>query len=278
MRVLMVYDVARWEEKDIRKKCSEEGLELSLLALPLEPIELGRRVEADIALQRCVSFNRALSSTLALEASGMRVVNSSSALAAAEDKAWAHSLAARAGIRVPRAFIAYDYRSALRAADALGYPIVVKPLRGSWGRLVHMARDPEELRSIVEHRLLMGEHYKAMYVQEFIAKPGRDIRTFCLGGRVVAGIYRVSDHWVTNTARGGKAVPLTVDPELEDLTVKACEALGVEFGGVDFVEDPARGYMLLEVNGVPEYRNTVRVTGVDVSRELARFLKEKIKR
>jgi len=273
---LMVYDILRWEEKDVITKARELGANVRLLHLQSKPIRIGvNGFEIDIALQRSVSFNRALSSTLALESAGMHVVNSSQALMASEDKIWTHASLVKAGLPTPPSVLAYDVESALKAAETLGYPVVVKPVRGSWGRLVNLARDEEELRGIVEHRMLMGDHYKVIYLQKYIEKPNRDMRVFCLGGAIVAGIYRISRHWVTNTARGARAEPLSISSELEEMALRACEVLGVEFGGVDIVEDPREGYMVLEVNGVPEYRNTVRVTGVDVSKRLVEYLVER---
>jgi len=278
-RVGIAYDVVRWEERDLVAKARAAGLELELLHVLSKPLLIGRNdVGAGTVLLRCVSHNRALATALALESSGAEVVNSSRALATCEDKVWAQSVLSRAGIPTPLSAVAYDFSSARAAARELGYPVVVKPVRGSWGRLVSLARDDEELRSIVEHRMALGEHYKVIYLQKYVEKPGRDIRLFCLGGRVVAGIYRVSEHWVTNTARGGRAEPLKADPELEELAAKSCEALGVEFGGVDVVEGPSEGYMVLEVNGVPEYRNTVKVTGVDLSKLVLEHLVAKAKR
>jgi [lysine-biosynthesis-protein LysW]--L-2-aminoadipate ligase len=181
-------------------------------------------------------------------------------------------------VPVPETLLAYGLESTVKAASLLGYPVVVKPVQGSWGRLLALARDEEELRAIVEHREYMGALYRVQYVQEYVRKPGRDIRATCIGDSVPAAIYRVSGSWITNTARGGRAEPARVTPEMEDLTLRACKALGVEVGGVDIVEHPEKGLLVLEVNAVPEYKNVMRVTGVDVAREIAEYLYGEAKR
>lgn len=278
--LMLVYDILRWEEKDLIRKARERGLPLRLLHINSKPLHVGRNGFSPntVALQRCVSFNRALSSTLVLESGGIRVVNNSQALMAAEDKLWTQSLLVRSNIPTPRTIISFEPQTTVDAARELGFPVVIKPLRGSWGRLVSLGRDEEEVRSIAEHRSYLGDHYKITYVQEYVKKPGRDIRSFCLGDTVPAAIYRVSPHWITNTARGGKAESAPITPELEEITLKACRAVGVEFGGVDIVEDPQRGLMVLEVNGVPEYKNTIRVTGVDLTSLLLDYLNQLARR
>ncbi len=278
--LMLVYDILRWEEKDIIAKARERGLGLRLLHINSKPLHVGRNGFSPdmVALQRCVSFNKAMASTLVLESGGLRVVNNSHALMVSEDKLWTQSLLIRNGITTPRTIISFEPHTTVDAAKELGFPVVIKPLKGSWGRLVSLGRDEEEVRSIAEHRTYLGDHYKIAYVQEYVRKPGRDIRSFCLGDTVPAAIYRVSPHWITNTARGGKAEPAPITPELEEITLRACRAVGVEFGGVDIVEDPERGYMVLEVNGVPEYKNTIRVTGVDLSSLLLDYLVSLYKR
>ncbi len=151
---------------------------------------------------------------------------------------------------------------------------MVKPVSGSWGRMVAVARDEEELRALLDHRsYLPGVDSRVFLIQEFVRKPGRDIRVFVVGGEVCAAIYRVSDDWITNTARGAKAVPVNnIDRELEEVAVKAAEAVGAEVAGVDILEDPGRGYLVSEVNPVPEFKNTVRATGVALHQRIAEYV------
>ena len=266
MPIIMAYDILRWEEKAFIVRAREIGIPLRLLHLSNTILDVGGSTggQGGVALIRATSQYRALASASALESNGLRTVNTVDSLYTTFDKLRTHSLLEKNGVPTPRTKVAFSLETALAAAEEIGYPVVVKPLHGSWGRLVALARDRESLRSIIEYSQHMGPQGRIHYIQEYIEKPGRDIRTFCVGSSVPAGIYRVSSSWITNTARGARSEPARIDGELENVTLKACRAVGAEFAGVDVVEDPERGYLVLEVNGVPEFKNTVRVTGVDL--------------
>jgi len=270
----MAYMVVRWEEKALVKAAEERGANMRLLHLPGLRLVIGGAAELpEVVLQRSISHYAALSSSLVLESLGVRVVNTARATAAANDKIWSAALLRRAGVAMPRTGVAWSMEAALRLAEEIGYPVVVKPSNGSWGRMVARADDEEDLRAILEHREYMPQpEMKVHMLQEYVPKPGRDIRVTVVAGRPVAGIYRYSDHWVTNTARGGRAEPAPVEGELGEVAVRAAEAVGLEIAGVDVFEHPERGYLVNEVNPVPEFKNTVRVTGVDVAGEMVEYL------
>ena len=275
--VALLYDVARLDEKMLIKELRERA-RLHLIHVPSSVLEMGRGPGVDAALERCVSHYNAVSSAAAAESWGARTVNTAESIALSADKAVTQALLHMAGIPTPRTMLAYSVESAVRAARELGLPVVLKPLMGSWGRLAALAGDEEAVRAVSEHREYLGGPYRVHYIQEYVRKPGRDIRAMCIGGEAPAAIYRVSSHWITNTARGGRAEPARVDGELEDLVVRSCEAVGVEVGGVDVVEDPERGYLVLEVNAVPEFKNIVRVTGVNVPGLIAEYLVSRVRR
>jgi [lysine-biosynthesis-protein LysW]--L-2-aminoadipate ligase len=280
LRIALLYDVMRLDEKLLLSRLRERG-SVEAIHVPSSVIPLsldGSSLSFDVAVERCISFYRAASTAFALEAYGVRVVNSGFSIAASGDKVWSLSLLHKHGVPVPRTLLAFTVEGAVEAAERLGYPVILKPIVGSWGRLQALADEPEDVRVVAEHREYMGGPYKIHYVQEYIRKPGRDIRAVCIGDSVPAAIYRVSSHWITNTARGGKAVPAKVDGELEDIVLRACNALGVEVGGVDVVEDPDRGYLVLEVNAVPEFKNIMAVTGVDVAGAIAEYIVSQARR
>jgi [lysine-biosynthesis-protein LysW]--L-2-aminoadipate ligase len=273
--IALVYDIARWEERAILEAARKRSISVDLLHLETQPLTVNGKppVEADVYLQRCLSYANALSSTIALESTDLRVVNNSRAIAVAHDKLWTLALLSKAGIPTPRTVIAFSESSTMKAAGTLGYPVVVKPINGSWGRLVSLAEDEETLRVILEHRVYMNNPFlKIHLLQEFVRKPGRDIRVFVVGDEVPVAIYRVSDHWVTNTARGGRAQPAPIDGELRELSLKTAETLGVEIAGLDVFEDPERGYLVNEVNAAPDFRNTVAVTGYDLPGRIVEYL------
>jgi len=278
----LIYDVLRWEERALIKSAKREHINIKLIHIPSTHIyidNMKRDISIDIGLQRCVSHQFALESTIAFEALGNRVVNNSYSIAVSNDKLWTTALLVKHNIPTPRVVIAFSQEQACRAIGKLKYPVVIKPLNGSWGRLVSLARDEEELRTIIEHRTYMPSPiFKIHYIQEFVKKPGRDIRAFVVGEEVPVAIYRISNHWITNTARGGKAVPAKIDPELEELILKVAKIIKGEILGVDIFEDPQRGYLINEVNSVTEFRNTVVVTGYDLPRKIINYLTDLVKR
>jgi len=282
-RIGIAYMVARWEEKAIVSAARSRGAELDLIHIPsfyaiIGDRGLGAKLPS-VVLQRSISHYVALSSTLLLESLGVRVVNRGQATAAANDKVWSLSLLAATGVPTPVTGVAFGSDAANRLAEEIGYPVVVKPTNGSWGRMLALADDWEDLRVILEHREYMPQpEMKVHLIQEYIKKPGRDIRVTVVGGRPVAAIYRYSSHWITNTARGGKAEPAPTEGELGELAVHAAEAVGLEVAGVDVFEDPERGYIVNEVNPVPEFKNTVAVTGIDVAAEIVDYLLELARR
>lgn len=280
VKLALLYDVARWEEKSIIEAAKRNSVELELVHVPSVSVELTAHNQSfALALQRCVSHVRALASTIAFEAADCMVINDSKSLAIARNKLWATAKLIASGVPVPKTSIAFSEAAALKAAEALGYPVVVKPVNGSWGRLISLADDEEDVRAIIEHRERMANpSFKVHYIQEFVRKPGRDIRVCVIGNEVTAAIYRVSDHWITNTARGGRAEPAKLDGELEDISIRAAKAVGAAFAGVDVFEDPARGYLVCEVNAVPEFKNTVKATGVDIPGKLIDYLAREVSR
>ena len=151
-----------------------------------------------------------------------------------------------------------------RQVEELGYPAVLKPLVGSWGRLISKVNDRDAAETVLEHKDVLGTYIHSIYyVQEYVPKPGRDIRAFVVGDETIAAIYRSSDHWITNTARGGRATNCPVTPELNDLCVRAANAVGGGVVAIDVLEGP-EGPSVIEVNYTMEFRNSIETTGVDI--------------
>jgi [lysine-biosynthesis-protein LysW]--L-2-aminoadipate ligase len=196
---------------------------------------------------------------------GIPTVNTASVAEVCGDKLATSAALARAGVPQPRATLAFSMESALEAMESLGYPVVLKPVVGSWGRLLAKINDRDAAEAILEHKVVLGSYqHSVFYIQEFIDKPGRDIRAFVIGDRVVTAIYRKSEHWITNTARGaaGEICPLT--PELEDLCLQAAQAVGGGLLAIDLVEDPQRGLLVNEINHTMEFHTTQPISGVDL--------------
>jgi [lysine-biosynthesis-protein LysW]--L-2-aminoadipate ligase len=222
--------------------------------------------EGVVILQRSVSHYRNLYSTAALEASGRTVVNSFYTSWNSSDKMLCSIALRQAGVPTPETHVSFTEEGALKALKRLGYPAVLKPVVGSWGRLAALVKDEDFAKAMIEDREYMHPSYQVYYLQEYVKRPPRDIRTFVIGGRTVAAIYRTSAgaDWRTNTARGGKAEPCEVTKELDDISVKAARAVRGEFVGVDLMESEERGLVCHEVNNTTEFKNSVPATGIDI--------------
>jgi len=219
----------------------------------------------DVVLERCINHSRALYALRILNDWGVPTVNSYPAALTCGNKLETTSALIRAGVPSPRTRVAFTPQSALDAIEKMGYPVVLKPAIGSWGRLLAKVNDREAAEALLEHKQVLGSyHHSIFYIQEYIPKPERDLRAFVIGDKTVAAIYRHSPHWITNTARGGHATNCPVTPELNDICVRAARAVGGGVLGVDLLEDPERGLLVNEVNYTMEFRNSIDTTGVDI--------------
>ena len=264
----ILYDSIRWEEKALYEAAKKKGIEID--NVDCKNLVLNLNGDSEFAgrtvLQRCVSYYKNVHSTAALEGLGSRVINPLHGAIMCGNKMYAHMLLEKAGVKTPRAISAFSESAAVAALDKFGYPVVIKPTVGSWGRLIALLRDKESAKAIIEDREHMFPIYQIYYFEEFVERPPRDIRAIVVGERVVGAIYRYSGdgEWKTNMALGGHAEVCPVTKELEDICVKATRALGGQIVGVDLMESKNDGLMVHEVNNTTEFKNTVRVTGVDI--------------
>ncbi len=279
MKVGILYSRIRAEEKRIFQALEQRGVEFDLLddAQLIFDISGGngynRRFDPyDVIIERCISHGRALYSLRMLNDRGIATVNTAQVADICGNKLQTTSALAAAGIPTPRTLVAYTPESALEAIESLGYPVVLKPAVGSWGRLLSKVNDREAAEAILEHKQILGTyHHSIFYIQEYIPKPQRDIRAFVVGNETICAIYRRSEHWITNTARGGRASVCPVTPELDDLCVRAARAVGGGVVAIDLLEDPERGLLVNEVNYTMEFRNSIEPTGVDIPGRIVDF-------
>lgn len=224
-----------------------------------------------VALNREISATRARYAALSLENAGTLVLNSATTTGVCADK-WDTSLALRrAGVPTPRTVIALTPQAALAELADFGYPAVIKPLTGSWGKRVSLVREPDAARAVLEHcEALPSPQHHLIYLQEYVDKPGRDIRVVVVGGQPVAASYRVADDWRCNAALGADSRHCPLTPELAKLATAAAEAVDADLAGVDLVEDRAGALMVLEVNHNVEFAGAQRANGngVDVAERI----------
>lgn len=219
----------------------------------------------DVVLERSISYGRGLYATRVLNSWGIPTVNSAAVAEICGDKLATSAALQAAGVPQPAVRVAFTPEAALKAMDEMGYPVVLKPVVGSWGRLVSKVNDREAAEALLEHREVLGNWQQQIYyLQGYIEKPGRDIRAYVVGDRTIAASYRSSSHWITNTARGGAGSKCTVTPDLDAICQAAARAVGGGVLAVDVLEDPQRGFLINEVNHTMEFHSSAPATGIDI--------------
>lgn len=226
-----------------------------------------------LVLNREIGSVRACYLAWSLEAAGVTVVNTAAATEVCGDK-WRTALALRsAGVPTPRTVLATGVDAARAAIEESGFPVVVKPVSGSWGRRVAYLTDAHAAEAVLDYcAALPSPQARVLCVQEPIDKPERDIRVFVIGGRVVGAMYRRSAGWRTNVSLGADVSACPVDDELAKLALGAAEATGAEIAGVDLLEGRAGERYVLEVNARPEFSGITRACELDVAALIAEHL------
>ena len=265
--ITILYDTIRWEEKALLEAAKKNNINAQMVDCKKLSLNLEKKPEEfGIVIQRCVSYYRNLHSTAALEGLGVKVINCLNTGIFAGNKLFTHMLLKKYGVPTPDATVAFSKDAALQALEVQGYPKVIKPTVGSWGRLISKLNDKDSAEGIIESRENMYPIYQIHYLEEFVKRPPRDIRAIMVGNKIVAAIYRTSGNgnWKTNMALGGIAEQCHVTPEMEEMCIKAKNAVQGDIVGVDLMESEDKGLVVHEVNNTTEYKNTVRVCDVDI--------------
>ncbi|HJS64104.1 MAG TPA: lysine biosynthesis protein LysX [Nitrososphaeraceae archaeon] len=263
----LLYDNIRWEEKAIYESARKRGIDITNVDCKDLILELdGPSYSNKIIIQRCVSYFKSLHSTAALEGLGASVINPLNTSIVCGNKLFTHMKLKNAGIKTPKVITTFSYEAALSALDIFGYPTIIKPTIGSWGRLIALLKDKDAAKAVIEDRQHMFPLYQIYYFEEFVDRPPRDIRAIVIGDTVVAAIYRYSENseWKTNMALGGRAESCPITKELEDICIKSTQAVNGKIVGVDLMESSRDGLLVHEVNNTTEFKNTVRVTGIPI--------------
>jgi [lysine-biosynthesis-protein LysW]--L-2-aminoadipate ligase len=222
------------------------------------------RPALDVVIERCINHSRALHALRLYEGQGVRCVNSFRVASTCGDKLLTSAVLQEHGVPQPDVRVAFTPESALAAIEELGYPVVLKPAVGSWGRLLAKVNDRDAAEALLEHKTVLGSyHHSIFYIQKYIEKRGRDIRAFVVGDECIAAIYRTSPHWITNTARGGRATRCPIGDDLAGLAVAGARAVGGGVVALDIFESP-NGLLVNEINYTMEFKNSVEPTGVNI--------------
>ncbi len=282
----LVYDRIRWEEKALIDASRKLGLEIKLTDSKkvyldaTEEAEKARKEFGDLVIQRCISYFRGLHITAILESSGLQVINPFHVSLICGNKLFTILALAKARLPVPKTLVAFTNEGAIKALETLGYPAVLKPVVGSWGRLVALIKDRETAQALIEARKEMQNALlQIYYLQEYVKRPPRDIRILTVGNEVVAAAYRYSakGDWRTNVARGGKMEPCPITNELAELALKASEAVGGGVLAIDCMESP-EGIVVHEINNTPEFKGLYSATKVNVPRKIIEYAVEVLKK
>lgn len=276
LRIGVLFSRLRIEEKWIFAALDTRGIDFDRLDdreiyFDLERPEIWQRYDA--ILERSISYNNGLYALRILNAWGVLTVNTAAVAEACGDKLTTSALLTRAGVPQPRDVVAFTPESALEAIEQIGYPVVIKPVVGSWGRLLAKINDRDAAEAVLEHKVTLGSaQHSVFYIQEYIEKPGRDIRAILVGDRVLTAIYRKSEHWITNTARGGEGELCPVTPEIEELCLRAAEAVGGGVLAIDLIEHPQRGFLVNEINHTMEFHTAQPISGIDIAGEIVEYV------
>lgn len=275
LKVAMLHSLIRLDEKYLIEELKKHPeVELTLLDDRQITFHLGKdreRFDFDVVLERCINHSRALHALIILESAGIRCVNTAKVATTCGDKLLT-SLALKVhNVPQPEVRVAFTEESALRAIEEIGYPVVLKPAVGSWGRLLAKVNDRDAAEALLEHKTTLGTyHHSIFYIQKYIEKKGKDIRSFVVGDECIAAIFRTSPHWITNTAQGGIASNCPITDELREISLRAAKAVGGGIVAIDIFETE-QGLLVNEVNYTMEFKNSIKPTGVNIPEKIVEY-------
>ena len=275
VKVGILYSRIRRDEKLLLNELRERDHEVVKVDVRKQRFGLSEPPEdmrdVDVLVDRCLATSRSLYATEFADAYGIPVVNSAETAEVCANKVKNSLALEKAGVPTPATDVAFTKDAALESIEDFGYPCVLKPVIGSWGRLMAKIDSRSAAEAILEHKETLGHYeHKVFYIQEFVDKPGRDIRIVAVDGEPVAGMVRSSDHWLTNAAKGAETSEIEITPEMTELVETASDAVGGGLLGIDLMEtgvgedgEPS-GYTVHEVNHTVEFKALDEVTDVDV--------------
>jgi len=287
MKVGLLYSRIRRDEKLLLSELRERDHEIEKIDVRKQQFNIHEAPEAfddlDIVVDRCLATSRSVYATKFAKAYGVPVVNGPEVADTCADKVNNSLALEAAGVPTPNTDVAFTKDAALESIEKFGYPCVLKPVVGSWGRLMAKIDSRSAAEAILEHKETLGHYeHKIFYVQEFVDKPGRDMRVLAVDGEPIAAMVRSSDHWLTNAAKGAETAEFELDDRALELVEKASDAVGGGLLGIDLMEvgiDEESGefedYTVHEVNHTVEFKALNEVTDVDVPAKVVDWLEQK---
>lgn len=276
-KLRIVFDRVRLEEKMLEEKAIEIGYDTKMIDAKITNISTESKRNdfdfGDVVLERCVSYFRGLHFTSCLEFLDVPVFNKFEVANNCGNKMLTSLLLKKHNVPTPKTYFSFSSESAIETLDKIGYPLVIKPIIGSWGRGVVLLKDRDIADAIIEVRELSdGPLDRIYYLQEAVRRPPRDIRVIAIGDQVIAAMYRTSSGgFKTNIALGGEPVPCEITKELEDICMKASKAVGGGILGIDIMEDEERGLVVHEVNNTVEFKGLAKVAKRNIPKEMIEY-------
>ena len=277
-KLRILFDRVRSEEKMLEEKAIELGHDAKMIDAKITQVNTESKKSdfdfGDVVLERCVSYFRGLHFTACLEFLDVPVINNFEVSNNCGNKMITSLLLKKHNVPTPKTYFSFSSEAALENLEKIGYPMVIKPVVGSWGRGVMPLKDRDTADAIIEVRELNdGPLDRIYYLQEMVNRPPRDIRVIVVGDQVVAAMYRTSSgSFKTNIAVGGEPVACEITKELEDVCMKAAKAVGGGILGVDLMEDKKRGLVVHEVNNTVEFKGLAKVAKKNIPKEMIDFV------
>ena len=274
MRVGFLHSLIRPEEKLLIKELrSRAGVEIVFIDDRKLIFDLQEKPGVDIVLERCINHSRAMHALRLFEGVGVPCINRYEVARRCGDKILTAAALEEHSVAQPPLRVAFTEESALRAIEELGYPVVLKPAVGSWGRLLSKVNDREAAETILEHKSILGSyHHSIFFIQKYVEKKGRDIRSFVVGDECIAAIYRsfaALDY--QHRPRRARRAGVRSRRRLADLSLRAARAVGGGILAIDLFETD-EGLLVNEINYTMEFRNSIDTTGVDIPARMVDYL------
>ena len=282
-KICIVFDRLRTEEKLLQKKAEELGYETSMIDAKITSFDTDSKPEnfdfGYVVLERCVSYYRGLHFTACLEFLDIPVINKFDVANTCGNKMITSMLLKKNNIPTPKTYFSFSAETALENFENIGYPLVIKPIIGSWGRSVMPIKDKDTAEAVIENRQVTdGPQDRIYYLQEMIDRPPRDIRVITVGDQAVSAMYRKSSGgFKTNIALGADPELCQITKEMEDLCEKPSKAVGGAILGIDLMEDKERGLVVHEVNNTVEFKGLVKVSEKNIPKEMIDYAVRNIK-
>ena len=276
-KICIVFDRLRTEEKMLEKAALDLGHDAVMLDAKTTQINTdSKRIDfdfGDVVLERCVSYFRGLHFTASLEFMDVPVLNKFQVANQCGNKLFMTLLLKKHNVPTPKTYFSFSSESASENIEKVGFPLVIKPVIGSWGRGVMQLKDKDTADALFEIRdITDNPHDRIFYLQELIKRPPRDIRVITIGDEPISAMYRKSSGgFKTNIALGADPELCEITKEIEDVATKASKAMGGGILGIDIMEDEKRGLVVHEVNNTVEFKGLARVSRRNIPKEMIKF-------